>query len=192
MRMLGDHVCSRANNDMEIEMKNRIEWIANVIVITFALVVGSIFLKDRLSPIASEPDTVKAGDKLSNVAGWNWGAHDQTLVLGLRKGCHFCEDSAPFYQRLIAQEQERSNSTLVAVFPDTTDTVKAVLQSEGLRVQAIAGVPLEELKISGTPTLLLVDKNGIVLNAWVGMLNPRQELEVMKAATESTTTRLIR
>ena len=177
---------------MEAEMKNRIEVIANVIVITVALVVGSIFLKDRLSPIASEPDTVKAGDKLSNVAGWNWGAHDQTLVLGLRKGCHFCEDSAPFYQRLIAQQQEGSNSTLVAVFPDTADTVKDILQSEGLRVQALAGVPLEGLKISGTPTLLLVDKNGKVMNAWVGVLTPRQELEVMRATTAATTTQLIR
>jgi len=177
---------------MEAQMKNRIEGIANVIVITFALVVGSIFLKDRLSPVASEPDTVKAGDKLSNLAGWNWGSHDQTLVLGLRKGCHFCEDSAPFYQRLIAQQQEGSNSTLVAVFPDPADTVKDVLQSEGLRVQALAGVPLEGLKISGTPTLLLVDKYGKVLNSWVGMLSPRQELEVIRATTAATTTQLIR
>lgn len=52
-------------------------------------------------------------------------------------------------------------------------------------VHALAGVPLEKLKASGTPTLLLVDKSGTVLNAWIGMLSPRQELEVIGAATVS-------
>jgi hypothetical protein len=167
-------------------MKTKIETIANVIVIVFAVIVGSIFLKDRLSTPAPEPDAVKAGDKLANLDGWDWAAHDQTLVLGLRKGCHFCEDSAPFYQRLTAQQQGGSNSTIVAVFPDAADAVKEVVQSEGLRVHALAGVPLERLKISGTPTLLLVDRSGTVMNAWTGMLSPRQELEVMRAATEPT------
>ena len=167
-------------------MKSKIEAAANIIVIVFAVVVGSVFLKDRLSPPAPGPDTVKAGDKLSNLAGWNWGAHDQTLVLGLRKGCHFCEDSAPFYQRLTAQqEQGGPTPAILAVFPDPADTAKEVAKSEGLTTHVLAGVPLEKLKISGTPTLLLVDRNGTVLNAWIGVLSPRQELEVMRSATAS-------
>jgi len=168
-------------------MKTKIETIANVIVIVFAVVVGAFFVKDRLSPPAPEPEAVKAGDKLPSLDGWDWGAHEQTLVLGLRKGCHFCEDSAPFYQRLIAQQQPGgSNSTIVAVFPDTADTVKEVVQSEGMGVHALAGVPLERLKISATPTLLLVDRSGTVLNSWIGMLSPRQELEVMRVMTTPT------
>ena len=165
-------------------MKGKIEAAANVIVILFAVIVGSVFLKDRLSTPAPEPDAVKAGDKLASLDGWDWAAHDQTLVLGLRKGCHFCEDSAPFYQRLSAQQQQGgSNSSIVAVFPDTADAVKEVVQSEGLGVHALAGVPLERLKISGTPTLLLVDRSGTVMNAWIGLLSPRQKLEVMRAPT---------
>jgi thioredoxin-related protein len=168
-------------------MKSKIEVAANVVVIVLALVVGSVFLKDRLSTAAPESNAVKAGDKLANLDGWDWGAHDQTLVLVLRKGCHFCEDSTPFYQRLVAhQQQAPSNSTIVAVFPDTADTVKEVVKSEGLGVHALADVPLERLKIDATPTLLLVDRSGTVLNAWIGMLSPRQELEVMKATTAPT------
>ena len=167
-------------------MKSKIEAAANIIVIVFAVVMGSVFLKDRLSPVAPESSAVKAGDKLPNLDGWDWSAHEQTLVLGLRKGCHFCEDSAPFYQRLTAQQEPGSNSTLVAVFPDTADAVKEVVQSEGLRILALAGVPLERLKIDATPTLLLVDRNGTVVNAWIGMLSPRQELEVMRATTAPT------
>jgi hypothetical protein len=171
--------------EMEVKMKSKIEAVANVIVIVFAVVVGSVFLKDRLSTDAPESNEIKAGDKLANLDGWDWGAHDQTLVLVLRKGCHFCEDSAPFYQRLSSQPQQGgSNSTIVAVFPDTTDAVKEVVQSEGLGVNALAGVPLEKLKIFATPTVLLVDKSGTVLQAWIGMLSPRQELEVIRATTK--------
>ena len=87
-------------------MKGKIEAAANIIVLLFAVVVGSVFLKDRLSPPAPEPEPITAGDKLPNLDGWDWGSHEQTLVLGLRKGCHFCEDSAPSYQRLKAQQEQ--------------------------------------------------------------------------------------
>jgi len=39
---------------------------------------------------------------------------------------------------------------------------------------------------AGTPTMLLLDKRGTVMESWVGMLNPeaqRQALKVMGAAT---------
>jgi hypothetical protein len=171
---------------LEVEMKGKIEAAANIIVIVFAVVVGSVFLKDRLSPPAPEPEAVKAGDKLPNLDGLDWSSHEQTLVLVLRKGCHFCEDSAPFYRRLIGEQQQHgANSPIVAVFPDSAEDVKQVAQSEGLTVQTLPGVHLEKLKASGTPTLLLVDKTGTVLNAWIGMLSPRQELEVIGAATVS-------
>ena len=87
-------------------MKGKIESATNIIVILFAVIVGSVFLKDRLSTPAPEPDAVKAGDKLASLDGWDWAAHDQTLVLGLRKGCHFCEDSAPFYSGSLPSSKE--------------------------------------------------------------------------------------
>jgi hypothetical protein len=172
---------------MEVGMKGKIETAANIIVILFAVIVGSVFLKDRLSTVPPESNEVKAGDKLANLDGWDWSAHDQTLVLVLRKGCHFCEDSAPFYQRLNTQQQQGgSNSSIMAVFPDTNDVVKEVVQSEGLGFHALSGVPLERLNVSATPTLLLVDRSGTVLNAWIGMLSPREELEVMRATSAPT------
>lgn len=163
-------------------MKNRIEVAANLIVIVLAVVVGSVYLRDRLAMRGLEGKEIKAGDRLPRLEGWEWGAHDRTLVLALRKGCHFCEDSAPFYQRLAATQQEdRSNIAIVAVFPDPVDAVNEVVRSEALGVRALPEVPLERLKISGTPSLMLVDRSGMVLNIWIGMLSPRQELEVMRA-----------
>lgn len=167
-------------------MKAKIEIAANVTVIVLAIVVGSVFLRDRFFSAGSEITEIRAGDKLTSLNGWDWAAHDRTLVLGLKKGCHFCEESVPFYQRLVAQQRsETSKLAILAIFPDSADAVKEIVQSEGLEVQALGGVAFETLKISGTPTLLLVDKNGTVLRAWSGMLSPRQEAEVMGAAKEA-------
>jgi len=168
---------------LEVVMKTRIELVANVAVILLGVVIGSVFLKDRFFAPGAETSEVKAGDRLPSLNGWDWAAHDRTLVLVLRKGCHFCEDSAPFYQRLLArQHQDGSNTATVAVLPDTADAAREVVQSDGLAVPALAGVPLDRLRVSGTPALLLVDRKGAVLHAWVGMLSPRQEVEVMQAA----------
>jgi hypothetical protein len=164
-------------------MKAKIEVVANVTVILLGVVIGSIFLKDRFFIPTPQVNEVKVGDRLNRLDGWDWGAHDRTLILVLKKGCHFCEDSVPFYQRLLAAHKQDSYSTtaLLAAFPDDAEVVKQVVQSQALDIPALAEVPLEDLKASGTPTLLLVDKRGTVLKAWIGMLSPRQELEVMTA-----------
>ncbi len=162
-------------------MKARIEVIANLVVILLAIAIGGIYLRDRFSAPRAESDAIKVGDRLPRLEGWDWSAHDRTLVMVLRKGCHFCEDSAPFYQRLAARQQEGSTAAVVAVFPDTPEAVRKVVQTEGLGVHALPEIPLEKLKVSGTPSLLLVDRTGMVLNAWIGMLSPRQELDVIKA-----------
>jgi thioredoxin-related protein len=165
-------------------MRAKIEMVANVTVVLLAIVIGSLFVKDRFFNPGVQVNEIKVGDKLAHLDGWEWGAHDRTLMLVLRKGCHFCEDSVPFYQRLVVtQQQDGSTTALIAIFPDTADAVKEVMKSEGLDVRGLAGVPLEGLKVSGTPTLLLVDRRGTVLNAWTGVLSPKQELEVMKAVT---------
>jgi hypothetical protein len=57
-------------------MKGKIEAAANIIVIVIAVAVGSLFLKDRLSPPATELEAVEAGDKLPNLVGWDWGSHE--------------------------------------------------------------------------------------------------------------------
>jgi thioredoxin-related protein len=164
-------------------MKTKLEFVANAAVIMLAVVIGVFFIKDRFAPSSTASSEIKVGDRLAKIEGWDWAAHDQTLMLVLKKGCRFCEDSAPFYQRLLTQQkQSGSHAAIVAVFPDAADVAKEVVKSEGLAVEVISGVPLEKLNVAGTPTLLLVDRTGKVLKVWMGVLSPRQELEVIKAA----------
>jgi hypothetical protein len=48
-----------------------------------------------------------------------------------------------------------------------------------VRVDEVKEAALDSIKVSGTPTLLLVDKAGTVADVWAGKLEPSQEEEVL-------------
>jgi hypothetical protein len=123
------------------------------------------------------------GRTLPALPGYRWADHEKTLVLAIRKGCHFCQDSLPFYKRL--SELEKSNTLhahLLAVMPDDPASGVAALQSGGVIAQGIFNQPLNSIQVSGTPTLLLLDRNGRVVKAWVGELTSQREREVIAAS----------
>jgi hypothetical protein len=135
----------------------------------------------------SHPRHVEVGDHLPYIGGVAWGAgeHQSTLLLAVRKGCHFCEDSMPFYRRLVAlRDQHQIDTQLVAVFPDSEVEARSVLKDARLDSVGLAsGVPLLSINVTGTPTLVLVDKRGVVSRTWAGELTQEGEGEVLRALT---------
>jgi hypothetical protein len=65
--------------------------------------------------------------------------------------------------------------------PDDKESGAKALQSGGVAVDGVFSQPLDSLKVTGTPTLLLLDSNGRVARAWVGQLTPQGEKEVIAA-----------
>src|SRR5260370_21606692 len=140
-------------------MKNKVEVAANVVVILLAVVIGSVFLMDRFATRGLGPNEVKAGDQLPGLHAYNWKAHDRTLVLALRNGCHFCEDSMPFYRRLAKLEQSNQIGVhLIAVLPDAPAVVRQLVQTQPLTIEAVPGIELGQVRVQATPTLMLVDE----------------------------------
>jgi hypothetical protein len=168
-------------------MKTRLGSITNICVVIFAVIVGglcarnSVFSADPSALGPPQASQFKRGEQLPALAGYDWHAHGRTLVLALRNGCHYCEDSAPFYRKIAEMEQagQIKYFHLVAIFPDSPDIVKQTLQSEGLSLQAIPSTPLRIFKVEGTPTAILADQNGHVIDSWVGELNSKQQDAVL-------------
>src|SRR5258708_6938490 len=170
-------------------MKNKVEVAANVVVILLAVVIGSVFLKDRFASPGLRPNEVKAGDQLPGLHAYNWKAHEQTLVLALRSGCHFCEASMPFYRRLAQLEQSNQIGVhLIAVFPDDPAVVRQVVETQQLTIEVVAGFELGQVKVQATPTLMLVDEQGRVSKVWMGELPAAQEAEVIAAISKPVAT----
>lgn len=165
-------------------MKARLEAIGNITVIVVALAVGYVVL-GRYAAVYRAPRSVSVGDQLGTIPNVNWTRHRHTLVLALNTGCHFCEQSAPFYQKLAdAQPQASDGLEIVAVFPNDTDTVRQYMTREDLRIRSVSAVALDKLRVDGTPTVILVNSGGRVERVWIGTLTPSEELDVLKVAAD--------
>jgi len=175
---------SAEGENMTAKRPRMLETVANLSTILVSLLLSvvlvKVFLLPEARPAASSPrHQVARGTSLKgSLPGVDWAKNGRTLVLAISTRCHFCTDSAPFFQRI---SKERPASTkLLAVLPQTVDESRKYLDQEGVRVDDVKQAQLDSIKVSGTPTLLLVDSAGTVAEAWVGKLEATQEEDVLK------------
>ena len=162
-----------------------IDFAANLAIIVVACLLGTVLIKNHLlihqpDPAGKTQTQVAVGAKLSTL-DIAWEKADQTLVLALSSSCHFCSESAPFYKRLIL---DKGSTRIVAVLPQPVEEAKGYLQRLGVSADEIRQLPLGDIGIRGTPTLLLVDASGIVKERWVGRLPTEQEASVLSALSK--------
>lgn len=161
-----------------------IERITNIAVILGVCLAGVFFYRGYRN---NQPEAPRIGATLPSLVGYSWQSNPQSLVLAIRKGCHFCEASMPFYKKLYdLEKRDGLRAKMVAVLPDTAADTHEVLGAQDLPVPSISGFDLLRLSVSGTPTLILVDENGKVEKTWVGQLDSQGEQSVLKAIESPT------
>lgn len=157
----------------------KIELLANVSIILVALLIAGVLLRNYFAPAQPEPIAgIPVGNKVQ-LPDVDWERNGKTLLLVLKKGCHFCTESAPFYQRLVRETAGRGNVRLVAVLPDEVDESKQYLGDLGIPLDEVRQASPYSLGVGGTPTLILVDGAGKVSASWVGRLAPDKETDVL-------------
>jgi hypothetical protein len=184
---------------VESAVIKKIEVLANIAVIVTSIVVCAVLVRRYIFPVPTpETATAKAapvstnegsprkrsiepGTKIS-IGGLDWSKSSRTLVLALSTTCHFCAESSPFYQRL--QQQKRSDVHLVALLPQPLGDSQAYLKKLGVIVDEVLQSPLSAVGASGTPTLILVDNQGAVIDSWVGKLSETSAEHVMSLVTK--------
>jgi hypothetical protein len=165
---------------------SRIETLANIAILLAALVVAALGVHRLLAPPArgaGPAQEVKAGASVA-VPGVDWRSHRRSLVLALSPGCHFCTESAPFYRRLAREALAAGSVHLVCLFSDHVKGGPRYLRDLELPFDDVRSASFETLGVAGTPTLLLVDGNGIVSRVWVGKLSPAGEADVLRQIEE--------
>ena len=164
-----------------IKISQKIEVISNVLIIFVALLLIGIviqryfFANPNLSEQARVEPTV---GKPINLPDENFAGQPKTVVLALQTTCHFCNESAPFYKRLV-EATKNKNIKIVAVFPQSIEEATAHLAQLGVSGVEVKQAPISQLDSSGTPTLILTNQKGTVTNYWVGKLSPDKEMEVI-------------
>jgi hypothetical protein len=174
---------------MTKSITHRLEVLANVAIIVVAVLLSFVLIKSYLLPNPSKegpPDRrVPAGSKVS-LPDVDWSGNNQTLLLALQKGCRFCSESAPFYQRLVRETAGRRDIHLLAVLPQDLDESKKYLGDLGVAIEDVRKAGLDSIGVHGTPTLILVNNQGVVTNSWVGKLSADGEAEVLHRLNERT------
>ena len=159
----------------------RLETVSHVVFIvacaTLTLVgVGRLTFADRS---AKATEGVHKGRLVTSVLQ-QLPAADQTVLVFVNSTCRFCTSSMPFYLRLI--DAIRSGGRSVRSFfasREPVEITRRYLDSHHLLPDAIITLP-NDIPLTGTPTVLVIDRNGSVADGWLGQLTPRQEAAVMR------------
>lgn len=162
-------------------LNKRIELLANIAIIVVAVLLGGVLVRRYLWPQAESPPAqsrIQPGTKLS-VPGIEWDKNERTLLLILSTSCHFCTESAPFYQRLAQEKAKQGGVGLIAVLPQGVVESQKYLNGLGVSVDDIRQASLDTVQVRGTPTLIMADRTGTVVESWVGKLPAEAEAEVL-------------
>lgn len=180
-----------------------IEIATNVSIILVALIGATVLVKNYLlrspapafkqietSNLPGGPPGQRAGNNATakpgpaegtqvSLQGVSWGQSNKSVVLALSDQCHFCTESAPFYQKLTTELAQRRDVQVIAVFPQRVGDGKQYLGKLGVPISDVRQAAFDSLGVRGTPTLMIVDRNGKVEQSWVGRLSPDKESEVL-------------
>lgn len=170
-----------------MSVSKKTEVLANIAIICVSLLLGIVLVKRFLWPRAeqtSAPPTqqqqrdprVPRGAKVS-LPNTDWLKNHRTLILAISDKCRYCTESGPFYKDLM-QARANKNVRVIAVFPQPEQEGKAYLDKLGVSVDEIRQATLESIGVSATPTLIMVDESGTVIDSWVGKLPSDKEAEV--------------
>ena len=72
---------------------------------------------------------------------------------------------------------------VVAIFPERSEEVEAYLKANQLDIDYVAQADFRSLNISGTPTMILVDRKGAVKDLWLGKLESAEVDQLIQNLT---------
>ena len=164
------------------KLKDSLDVTTNIVVVLFALVAIGVLVKNYFAPPGVKTSLTK-GAIFPEIAGVDYKQTSRTLILALNVDCRYCSRSVPFYNSLAEARQENSGQfNIIAAFINKdAGLVNSYAEEKQLAVHAIAGVDLDKLGVHMTPTLVLVDSAGKILDSWRGELQPDGEREVFAA-----------
>ena len=127
------------------------------------------------------PSLYEAGDEIPSIEGVDFKAADKTLLVVMKSDCPYCTASSEFYRRLLDErEGHKKGVQILFVGTDIDQRFDQYLGENRLPTASIVRVSSGQLKIRGTPTILLVDKAQRVEKVWEGKVPPQIENEVVK------------
>lgn len=173
--------------------KSTLDTVANIAIILVCAIAAVVLVRNQFFPKTQQPGMppgVEKGQQYEQLKAVVPAGSNRALVVAVSPGCHFCNDSIPFYKNLIDQRNQKNSAVkFIAAVPSSEKPEEAQklvadetqkFAAGGAQPDGMVNVDFAAIKVPGTPTLMLVDNNGKVLDVWVGKLDPDGEKEVLK------------
>jgi hypothetical protein len=122
----------------------------------------------------------RPGDRIS-VTGVPLKRSPRALVLFTASYCRFCVNNMPFYRRLV-DASTQGGFSLIPVTEEDPSLNRNFLAAHGVAVNAVLSMREAHLDIQATPTLILIRRDGTILNVWQGELNEELQNVVLNTA----------
>jgi hypothetical protein len=127
----------------------------------------SVVSTNRVLETADLYSSYRVGDRLPELPAANFNSSPHTLALVVRTGCPYCTASMPFYRDLVTRASASGSGVRIMAFcVDKKETCVAYLADNDIRIDTLSVG--SDLQITGTPTLLLIDRTGRIEHVWIG------------------------
>jgi len=167
--------------------RSTLDTVANIAIILVCAIAAFILIRNNFfnRPQAGGPRPPEAavGEQFDALRQVVPAGTDRALVVAVSPTCHFCTDSMPFYKRLIDERNGKGSKTkVIAAVPreEARAEERQKMASAGVNPDDVVAVDFQNIKVPGTPTVLLVDNQGKVLNVWVGKQDSSGEEKILK------------
>ena len=165
--------------------KSSLDTVANIAIIVVCAIAAVVLIRNQFFPPRPPgvPEGAKKGEQFAQIQQVLPAGTDKALVVAVQPGCHYCNDSMPFYKRLLDERNQKGSQVkFIAAVP--ADEAKAEelqkFAAVGAKPDDMVKLDFASVKVPGTPTLMLVDNTGKVLDVWVGKLEADKEKEVLE------------
>jgi hypothetical protein len=171
-------------------MGRRLEVLANAAFLVVCAMAAAVLGRQLIWPNATthgdNPERPFArmeyqpGDRIE-LAGVDFTKAEKTLLLVIRSTCKYCTESMPFYEDLAGNWGSTPEVRIVAVSSDDIPVSLEYLGQYQVKLAHVVQVPVDALKVRGTPTAILVDRTAVVRQLWPGFLDEARQKEVIRA-----------
>ena len=100
--------------------KSTLDTVANIAIIIVCAIAAFILIRNHFfSPNQAggqRPPEIEAGEQYDALGQVVPAGSERALVVALAPGCHFCDESMPFYKRLLEERNQKgSNVKVIAI-----------------------------------------------------------------------------
>jgi hypothetical protein len=166
-----------------IKLKSYLEISTRIAILLTALAVLWLILGSVLKqPKPNIHVGLRNGDLFPSVAGIDYSKNSKTLLISMSTKCASCVEGLPFFQKFREKTFGSPDSLrIIALFPESEKEVENYARERHLTLETQSGINLKALNMLGTPTIVLINNKGQIVDFWIGKLSNDIEQQISHA-----------